>query len=104
MYVESSNNDSAYNASEDAVGCLQIRQTMVNDINRILTRQGLDIRYTYDCRWDKNKSIEMFNIYCDYYGFDTAEDMARGWNGGPRGINKSSTIKYWEKVKEEINI
>ena len=38
--VESSNNDSAYNANEDAVGCLQIRQTMVNDVNRILKRQG----------------------------------------------------------------
>ena len=37
MYVESSNNDSAYNANEDAVGCLQIRKTMVNDVNRILT-------------------------------------------------------------------
>ena len=35
MEVESSNNDSAYNAREDAVGCLQIRKTMVDDVNRI---------------------------------------------------------------------
>ena len=40
MYVESSNNDSTYNASEDAVGCLQIRKTMVNEVKRILQRQG----------------------------------------------------------------
>ena len=35
IMVESSNNDSAYNASEDAVGCLQIRKCMVDDVNRI---------------------------------------------------------------------
>ena len=39
IHVESSNNDSAYNAYEDAVGCLQIRKTMVNYVNRILRRQ-----------------------------------------------------------------
>ena len=32
MFVESSYNDLAYNSREDAVGCLQIRQCMVNDI------------------------------------------------------------------------
>ena len=36
IFVESSNNDSAYNPGEDAVGCLQIRRTMVRDVNRIL--------------------------------------------------------------------
>ena len=36
IHVESSNNDSAYCASEDAVGCLQIRKCMVDDVNRIL--------------------------------------------------------------------
>ena len=45
----------------------------------------------------------MFQIFCEYYNLDTAEDMARGWNGGPRGIDKPSTLGYWEKVKEEIN-
>ena len=33
IMVESSNNDSAYNAGEDAVGCLQIRKCMVDDGN-----------------------------------------------------------------------
>ena len=41
MEVESSNNDSAYNASEDAVGCLQIRKCMVDDVNRILKRKRI---------------------------------------------------------------
>tara|TARA_Y100000401_G_C8293519_1_gene210075 strand:+ start:347 stop:910 length:564 start_codon:yes stop_codon:yes gene_type:complete len=104
MFVESSYNDSAYNASEDAVGCLQIRQTMVNDINRILKRKGSIKRYTYEDRWSRIKSIEMFNIFCDYYGLTTAEEMARCWNGGPRGINNPATVGYWNKVKNRIEV
>ena len=55
MLVESSNNDSAYNSYEDAVGCLQIRKCMVNDVNRILRRQKSDLRFSYDDRWLRNK-------------------------------------------------
>ena len=64
IMVESSNDDSAYCASEDAVGCLQIRKTMVDDVNRILKRQGKSDQYTYDDRWLRSKSIKMFDIYC----------------------------------------
>ena len=103
MMVESTNNDSAYNPSEDAVGCLQIRQTMVNDVNRILKRQNKNLRFTYEDRWDRNKSIEMFTIYCNYYGLYSPEEIARCWNGGPRGMDKEATVYYWNKVKEEMN-
>tara|TARA_B100000287_G_C20427952_1_gene700285 strand:+ start:104 stop:637 length:534 start_codon:yes stop_codon:yes gene_type:complete len=103
MYVESNYNDSAYNSYEDAVGCLQIRKTMVNDVNRILKRQGNDHRFTYDDRWLRNKSIAMFEIYCKHYGLTTAEEIARCWNGGPRGINNPATVRYWEKVRNKIN-
>lgn len=102
IFVESSDNDSAYRESEDAVGCLQIRQTMVNDINRILKRQGSNLRYTYNCRWNRTKSIEMFNIFVDHYNLTTAEEMARCWNGGPRGINNPYTLGYWSKVENEL--
>jgi len=100
--VESSDNDSAYHKGEDAVGCLQIRQTMVNDVNRILKRQGGDKRFTYFDRWNRNKSIEMFNIYVDHYNLTTAEEIARCWNGGPRGLNNENTVGYWNKVKSEL--
>jgi hypothetical protein len=103
IHVESSNNDSAYCKHEDAVGCLQIRQTMVNDVNRILKRQGKSKRYAYIDRWSRDKSIQMFKIYCNYYNLTTAEEIARCWNGGPRGINKPTTVRYWEKVKTKIN-
>ena len=102
MFVESSYNDSAYNSYEDAVGCLQIRKTMVNDVNRILRRQKSDLRFTYDDRWLRHKSIEMFNIYCNHYGLTTAEEMARCWNGGPQGMNKPLTTTYWRKVQKDL--
>ena len=103
IFVESSGNDSAYNLSEDAVGCLQIRQCMVDDVNRILRRQGKDYRFTYDDRWLRNKSIQMFDIYCKHYGLTTAEEIARCWNGGPRGMDKDATVYYWKKVQDHLD-
>lgn len=100
--VESSGKDNAYNASEDAVGCMQIRKMMVRDVNRILKKQKSSLRFTYEDRWDREKSINMFNIYCDYYNLITDEEKARAWNGGPRGLQKINTKKYWEKVKKRL--
>jgi hypothetical protein len=102
MHVESSNNDSAYCVSEDAVGCLQIRQCMVDDVNRILGRQKVFKRYTYEDRWSRYRSIEMFDIFCKHYGLNSAEEIARCWNGGPRGINNPATVGYWNKVEKQI--
>ena len=103
IFVESCNNDSAYRANEDAVGCLQIRKCMVNDVNRILKRQKSTLRFTYNSRWSRDSSIQMFKIYCNHYDLITAEEIARCWNGGPRGINNPATVGYWEKVKDKIN-
>ena len=103
MFVESSYNDSAYAASEDAVGCLQIRKCMVKDVNRILRRQKSDLRFTYDDRWSRNKSVKIFDVYCKHYGLTTAEEIARCWNGGPRGMQNEITAKYWIKVKNKLD-
>ena len=102
--VESSNNDNAYRSCEGAAGALQIRRTMVRDVNRILRRQRSNQQYTYEDRWDRQKSIEMFNIYCNHYNLVTPEEKARCWNGGPRGLQKLSTKKYWEKVKKQLAV
>ena len=103
MFVESNYNDSAYNLNEDAVGCLQIRKCMVNDVNRILHRQKLELRFSYDDRWVRSRSIKMFDIYCKYYKLTTAEQMARCWNGGPRGMQNEMTAGYWKKVKNQLD-
>ena len=101
--VESNNNDSAYRADEDAVGCLQIRKCMVDDVNRILKRQKSQLRFSYDDRWFRSKSTQMFGIYCRYYGLNTAEEIARCWNGGPRGMSKPLTANYWRKVQNNLD-
>ena len=33
----------------------------------------------------------------------TDQDRARIWNGGPNGYKKSATVKYWLKVRKELN-
>ena len=103
IHVESSNNDSAHHKGENAVGCLQIRQCMVDDVNRILRRQKSTKRYSYDDRWFRFKSIEMFEVYCKHYGLTTSEEIARCWNGGPRGMQNEMTAKYWKKVKDKLD-
>jgi len=103
ILVESSNDDNAYNEYEDAVGCLQIRKTMVDDINRILRRKSSPIRFTYQDRWNRYKSIKMFEIYCKYYRLETYEQIARCWNGGPQGLYNPATVKYWNKVQDRID-
>ena len=45
----------------------------------------------------------MFQIYTDHYNLIDAEEIARCWNGGPRGMNKEATVYYWEKVQKEID-
>ena len=100
--IESSNNDSAYHAGEDAVGCLQIRPCMVLDVNRILLKQNKTIQYTLTDRWSRDKSIEMFYVYCNYYNLTTREAMARSWNGGPRGAANTTTVGYWKKVRNQL--
>ncbi len=104
IMVESHGNDNAVNSH--ATGCLQITPILVKDVNRIA-----DTNYTLKDRFDRNKSIEMAQIYLQYYGKvytkktgkePDSEIYARIWNGGPNGWQKSSTEDYWLKVKKEI--
>ena len=100
IMVESSGNDKAHNLSEDAVGCLQIRPIMVREVNRLLERRGKKRRYTLEDRWSRRKSIEMFLVF--NRNVSKFENQARRWNGGPGGMNKTATIKYWNKVRRRL--
>ena len=105
IYVESRGNDSAYNDSENAAGCLQIRPIMVREVNRILKKTGREERFDLDDRWDREKSLQMFNIWREYHHPNSTDEViARNWNGGPNGFNKESTLKYWKKVKGRLEI
>jgi soluble lytic murein transglycosylase-like protein len=98
MAVESNFDTMAYNEKENAVGVLQIRPIMVREVNRLL---GED-KYTLKDRWNKAKSIEMFNVIRSHTKNPTDEMIARNWNGGYNGHKKQSTLKYWQKIKQQI--
>ena len=98
IHVESRGDSMAYNAGEDAVGVLQIRPIMMREVNRLL---GYN-KYTLKDRWSKSKSIEMFNVIKDHTTNPTNERLARNWNGGWNGYKKKSTLKYWQKVQNQL--
>ena len=98
MAVESNFDTLAYNEKENAAGVLQIRPIMVREVNRLL---GED-KYTLKDRWNKAKSIEMFNVIRSHTKNATNEKIARNWNGGWNGHKKQSTLRYWNKVKKQF--
>ena len=94
VMVESKGNPSAQNG--DAVGCLQIRPTMVQHFNNI------GIHFTLEDRLDCEKSKAALAKWVKISGYKSAEVIARKWNGGPKGHLKESTLNYWKKVKSNL--
>ena len=108
IFIESSGRENAIgdtNLRTPSVGVLQIRQSLVKDVNRIQKRNKRTLRYTYDDRFSREKSIEMFMIWHNHYHTNSDfEKIARCWNGGPRGMNKTTTMNYWYKVDKRMKI
>jgi len=103
IWVESRDNDSAYNKREDAVGCLQIRPIMLRECNRILELQNVEKRYTLEDRWSRTKSVQIFYVVNNYHHENaTYEEIARAWNGGPNWAQKGGTKRYWNKVQRKL--
>ena len=103
IWVESRDNDSAYNKREDAVGCLQIRPIMLRECNRILELQNVEKRYTLQDRWSRTKSVQIFYVVNNYHHENaTYEEIARAWNGGPNWAQKGGTKRYWNKVQRKL--
>ncbi len=108
IQVESRGNDRAFgdrNKKEKAYGPLQVRQPCVDDVNRYY---GTHIQ-AKDLLGDRAKSEwvcqEYLNLYATHkqLGHEpTLEDMARIWNGGPKGWKNSNTKAYWTKVSHEL--
>ena len=88
-----------------SVGVLQIRPIMVREVNRILKIQKIIKKYKLKDRYSRKKSIEMFNIWREFYHPDgNFEVISRTWNGGPRGYLKKSTVGYWMEVQNELSL
>ena len=59
IQVESRGDSTAVGDRGWAVGVLQIWPIMVREVNRILEKDGSDVRYGYTDRYSVKKSIEM---------------------------------------------
>ena len=75
-------------------GIVQIRQSRLDDYYR-----QTGIKYTVTDMFDPDKSKEVFMFYCT--GNDL-ERISREWNGGHRGMQKESTIKYWNLINSRL--
>lgn len=108
IFVESRGNDSAVGdkhlVGNEAVGALQIRPIMVREVNRILKLQKINKRFSLKDRFERDKSIEMFYIWKNHHHKNSEpEVIARNWNGGPKGFKLNRTLKYWNKVEQQLN-
>ena len=107
IYVESRGVDSAIgdiHLKTPSIGVLQIRPVMVREVNRILKKTGSTQRFKLKDRFDRQKSISMFLFWKNYHHpKDGFEEIARCWNGGPRGYKNKRTEKYWIKVQKQLN-
>lgn len=105
MMVESNGDNNAVGDKGESIGCMQISKSVVDDVNKISS-----VKYTYNDRYNRAKSIEIFKIYVNHYATvkrlghePTFEDIARIWNGGPNGYKKNATKTYWIKVKSYLH-
>ena len=79
------------------VGYLQISEILVRECNRIVGYK----KYTYADRYDKQKSIDMFIDYQEYYNPDgNMERAIRLWNSGDLKCmsRKMRTEGYYKRV------
>lgn len=86
-------------------GPYQMKNIVIDDVNRILCKNI----YEYKDAMNEEKSREICRFYIDYWAGKAGlrgniEAMARIWNGGPKGYKKESTIKYWNKIKEALDV
>jgi len=93
--VESNGNRFAYNYAEGATGIVQIRPVRLRDYNKLT-----ESHYTMADMFDPYISRKIFIYYARI--IRDPESIARQWNGGPRGMQKESTIKYWNKIKKHL--
>ena len=74
-------------------GIVQVRRSRLSDY---YNKTG--IRYSERDMFDPVKAKEVFLYYC----VPDIETTARNWNGGERGMQKKSTLKYWRLIQKSL--
>jgi soluble lytic murein transglycosylase-like protein len=97
IQVESNGNDHA-RGRHGELGALQIKPILVRDVNRIMGTHYAHSQVT-------NRAIASFiaTAYLAHYGKHLSdESLARLWQGGPKGLKRSSTRAYGKRVMREL--
>lgn len=95
--VESGGNDRAVGRHGE-LGPLQIKSIMVRDVNRFARTH-----YAHQDVTNRQVSIDIAQKYLAHYGENLSdESLARIWQGGPKGLRKSSTRAYGRRVMREL--
>lgn len=95
--VESGRNPKVVSKNGTYVGYLQIAPILVRECNRIV---GYN-KYTYQDRYSKDKSIQMFIDFQEYHNPEgNVEKAIRLWNSGDIKCmeRKAKTEAYYQKV------
>jgi len=95
--IESRKNPKVVSRCGKYVGYLQISKMLVNECNMILREN----KYTYNDRYDKQKSIEMFIVIQNRHNPDgNIEKAIRLWKSGDTKCmqRKARTESYYRKV------
>ena len=100
IFIESRGNPKAVGGN--SVGILQITPICVREANAILKQRGEKRSFTYQDRYNVQKSKEMFELIQSKYNPNrNIERAIRLWNGGPNyGIR--STQGYYNKVMGQL--
>jgi hypothetical protein len=91
-FVETMNNNLAYNPLEEATGIFQIRPIRLEDYNR---RTGS--HYKMKDLFDYKVSERIFLYFADQIGPYDIEQIARKWNGSGH-----MTTYYWNRIREYL--
>ena len=106
IHVESKGNVNAISKCGKCVGAMQIKTIVVDDCNEYLKMIGSKKRYTYQDRYNLQKSKEMFLLIQKRY--NKSNDIEKGiriWNGGcgyyksPK-LTAQSSAYYYKVIKE----
>jgi hypothetical protein len=90
-FVESRDDDRAYNATSGALGRWQMKKVYVDEVNRILCLKREKKRYRYDDRTNPVKAREMFEIYQSHH--NPNKDIDRANRGESLAYTENSFMK-----------
>ncbi len=99
--VESGNNPKKIGDNGRAYGILQIHKEVIDDVNQIY-----HTNFEHKDAFDERKSEIICKLYLMHYGSKlqdnllTENNLARIWNGGPKGYLKQATLSYVKKLNK----